>query len=57
MNDIITEHRNKIMDILDKFYEILKVYNKRWIQVFEKKKYQTNSLQARLKKKIGKEQY
>ena len=34
MNDIITEHRNKIMDILDKFYEILKVYNKRWIQVF-----------------------
>ena len=35
MNDIIAEQRKKIMNIFDKFYELLMVYNKRWIQVFE----------------------
>ena len=38
MSDIIAEYRNKIMDIFDKFYEMLKVYNKRWIQVFAEDK-------------------
>lgn len=34
MNDMIIEYRNKIINIFDELYEMLKVYDKRWIQVF-----------------------